>query len=144
MLVTHFPAGRPTRSPVDAQCLVGRINHGEARRRLSKPLGPPSGAARQLQDIADGAERVQGLDHRLDLSVPLRGIVGAVVIGAAPLPPVVVFGRPRSVEGALLGEQISAVRRPGLHSLILLRPPRSIQDYWLACCSTCKPCCSAI
>ena len=88
---------------------------------MSQPLRPPAGAARQLQDVADGAERVQGLHHYLDLVVPLHGVIGAVVAAFAPLPPLIVFWGPRPVERALLGEQFGAVRRPCLHSPILLR-----------------------
>ncbi|MEB3981441.1 hypothetical protein OQ968_09220 [Mycobacterium sp. 663a-19] len=71
-----------------------------------KVLTPPPGTARQLKDVPDRTKRVNRVRHLLDLPVPLRGIVRAVIVAATALPPLIVLRSPCPVERTLIGQQI--------------------------------------
>jgi hypothetical protein len=74
-------------------------------------LRPPSRATRQLEDVAARIEGGQRRRDLGDLALPLASLVEAVVVPAAPLPPVVVPRGASAVEASLIGQQLIVAHR---------------------------------
>ena len=70
---------------------------------------PEPGAARELEDVAAGAELGQGLLEVRRFGKPSRVGVWAAVVTPLAVPPSVVLGSPGSVIAPLCGEQLSLV-----------------------------------